>query len=98
VLDFLDIAADRSGTLEMVIEEIRIGDKSPLAATTVGESGIHHQFGIMILAIRRTGGETRFNPQAQDPIRAGDFLIAMGEPAQLAQLEALAAQAVRVTQ
>src|SRR5215472_11773564 len=97
VLDFLDIATDRSGTLEMVIEEIRIGDSSPLAATTVGESGIHHQFGIMILAIR-TGGQTRFNPRAQDQIRAGDFLIAMGEPAQLSRLEALAAQAVRVAQ
>jgi voltage-gated potassium channel len=97
VLDFLDIATDRSGTLEMVIEEIRIGDSSPLAGTTVGASGIHHQFGIMILAIRRTGGETRFNPRAQDAIRAGDFLIAMGEPAQLAQLEALAVQAARAT-
>ena len=92
VLDFLDIATDRSGTLEMVIEEIRIGDNSPLAATTVGESGIHHQFGIMILAIR-SGGQTRFNPRAQDQIRAGDYLIAMGEPAQLSRLEALATQA-----
>src|SRR5215469_5965525 len=97
LLDFLDIATDRSGTLEMVIEEIRISENSPLAATTVGESGIHHQFGIMILAIR-SGGQTRFNPRAQDPIRAGDFLIAMGEPAQLSRLEALAAQAVRVAQ
>jgi voltage-gated potassium channel len=94
VLDFLDIATDRSGTLEMVIEEIRIGESSPLAGSTVGESGIHHQFGIMILAIR-TGGQTRFNPRAQDTIRAGDFLIAMGEPAQLVQLEALAARAAR---
>jgi voltage-gated potassium channel len=98
VLDFLDIATDRSGTLEMVIEEIRIGESSPLASTTVGESGIHHQFGIMILAIRRTGGETRFNPTAKDPIHAGDYLIAMGEPAQLSRLEALAAQAVRAAQ
>jgi voltage-gated potassium channel len=93
VLDFLDIATDRSGTLEMVIEEIRIGESSPLAATTVGESGIHHRFGIMILAIRRKDGGTRFNPTAQEPIRAGDYLIAMGEPAQLATLESLAARA-----
>jgi len=94
VLDFLDIATDRSGTLEMVIEEIRIGESSPLAGSTVGESGIHQQFGIMILAIR-SGGQTRFNPRAQDEIRAGDFLIAMGEPGQLVQLEALAARAAR---
>lgn len=97
VLDFLDIATARSGTFEMIIEEIRVGAGSPLAHATVGTSGIHHQFGIMILAIRRADGETRFNPIAQDTIRAGDYLIAMGEPSQLAKLEALAAQAgVRV--
>lgn len=93
VLDFLDIATDRSGTLEMIIEEIQVSEGSSLSQTTVGASGIHHQFGIMILAIRRKDGGTRFNPTAQEPIRAGDYLIAMGEPAQLATLENLAAQA-----
>lgn len=92
VLDFLDIATARSGTFEMIIEEIPVAAASPLAHATVGSSGIHHQFGIMILAIRRADGETRFNPIAQDTIRAGDYLIAMGEPSQLAKLEALAAQ------
>jgi voltage-gated potassium channel len=92
VLDFLDIATARSGTFEMIIEEIRVGEGSRLAEITVGQSGIHHQFGIMVLAIRRKEGETRFNPTAQDPIHAGDYLIAMGEPAQLAKLENLAEQ------
>ena len=92
VLDFLDIATDRSGTLQMLIEEIRVPEGSPLANSTVGGSGIHHQFGIMILAIRRADGQTRFNPAAQDAISAGDCLIAMGELQQLAKLEALAAQ------
>ena len=92
VLDFLDIATARSGTFEMIIEEIRVVQGSALAHATVGSSGIHHQFGIMILAIRRADGETRFNPVAQDTIRAGDYLIAMGEPSQLAKLEALAGQ------
>jgi len=97
VLDFLDIATDRSGTLEMIIEEIRVGEGSALAQTTVGASGIHHHFGIMILAIRRQDGGTRFNPTAQEPIRAGDYLIAMGEPAQLATLENLAARAAALS-
>jgi voltage-gated potassium channel len=92
VLDFFDIATSRSGTFEMLIEEIRIGSESPLSQATVGSSGIHHRFGIMILAIRRSDGETRFNPKAEDTIRAGDYLIAMGEPQQLARLENLAGQ------
>lgn len=92
VLDFFDIATARAGTLEMIIEEIRIAASSRLAHATVGSSGIHHEFGIMILAIRRADGETRFNPTAQDAIGAGDYLIAMGEPGQLAKLEAIASQ------
>lgn len=94
VLDFLDIATSRFGSFEMLIEEICVGKESPLAETTIGSSGINHQFGIMILAVRRVDGDTLFNPRAHDPIRAGDYLIAMGQPAQLAKLEALAARTV----
>ena len=93
LLDFLDIASDRSGTFQMLIEEVRIAAQSSLAGTTVGTSGIHHNFGIMILAIRHADGDTRFNPEAPEPIRSGDTLIAMGDPAQLAKLETLAASA-----
>jgi voltage-gated potassium channel len=96
VLDFLDIATARAGKLEMVIEEIRVAPHSPLASTTVGTSGIHHQFGIMILAIRGPGGEIRFNPRADVAICAGDYLIAMGEPGQMSKLEDLAAQTASV--
>jgi voltage-gated potassium channel len=95
LLDFLDIANDRSGTFEMLIEEVRIMAQSSLVGTTVGSSGIHHNFGIMILAIRHADGNTRYNPEAQEPIGPDDCLIAMGETAQLAKLEDLAAPAAR---
>src|SRR5215469_2682481 len=90
VLDFLDIATARSGTLEMVIEEIAVTPQSQLAHCTIGSSRIHHEFGIMILAIRGGNGEIRFNPHADDPIRSGDYLIAMGEPSQMNKLEEMA--------
>ena len=93
LLDFLDITSDRSGTFQMLIEEIRIASQSSLAGTTVGSSGIHHKFGIMILAIRHADGNTRFNPEAHEPIDEGDCLIAMGEHVQLAKLETLATPA-----
>lgn len=93
LLDFLDIASDRSGTHQMLIEEIKISPESSLAGTTVGSSGIHHRFGIMILAIRHADGNTRFNPEAPEPIQGNDHLIAMGETPQLAKLETLAASA-----
>src|SRR5215467_11740708 len=97
VLDFLDIATARSGTLEMVIEEIRVAPHSPLAHTTIGNSRIHHQFGIMVLAVRGPDGEIRFNPHADVAIQGGDYLIAMGEPTQMSKLEDLAAQTASVS-
>jgi voltage-gated potassium channel len=90
LLDFLDIASDRSGTFQMLIEEVLIAPRSSLSGSTVGSSGIHHNFGIMVLAIRRADGNTRFNPEAHEPIREGDCLIVMGEPAQLGKLESIA--------
>jgi voltage-gated potassium channel len=95
LLDFLDITSDRSGANQMLIEEIRISPESPLAGMTVGSSGIHHKFGIMILAIRHADGNTRFNPEAPEPIQGNDHLIAMGETPQLTKLETLAGAAVR---
>lgn len=97
VLDFLDIATDHSGMREMVIEEIRVAGNSSLTTKTVGTSGIHHELGIMILAIRRPDGQIIFNPRAADMIRAGDFLIAMGEPQQLAKLEVVAQNSAAVS-
>ena len=94
VLDFLDIATAREGQLEMLIEEIKVAPESSLANATVGSSRVHHDFGIMILAIRGAKGEIRFNPHADEPIHAGDYLIVMGEPMQMNKLEELAAKTV----
>ncbi len=45
---------------------------------------------MIVLAIKRGQG-MRFNPAPDDRIEAGDFLIAMGEPSQLRQVEQMAA-------
>jgi uncharacterized protein with PhoU and TrkA domain len=45
----------------------------------------------MVLAIRRSDGQPRFNPTANEPILPGDNLIVMGEAAKMSQLEAVAA-------
>lgn len=94
VVDFLDLATSHSGTPKLLIEEILVARQSRLAGTTVGQSGIHHEFGIMILAIRGSGNETRFNPRAHEIINGGDYLIAMGEPGQLVKLEGVASRSV----
>lgn len=91
VVDFLDVAISHDEHEEMVIEEILVNEKSRLAGLTVGTSYIHRDMGIMILAIKRADGEPGFNPTATQEIKAGDYLIVMGEAAKMPKLEAIAA-------
>jgi voltage-gated potassium channel len=79
--------------MEMVIEEVFVNERSPLAGKTVGSSRMHHEFGVICLAIKRPGGKTRFNPTADAPIQTGDYLILMGEPAGMSKVESLNAAA-----
>jgi len=58
----------------------------PFAGKTIENSRIRQDRGVIILAIKRETG-MRFNPAPDDRIEAGDFLIAMGEPQQLRDLE-----------
>ena len=46
------------------------------------------QLSMIILAIKHPDGKSRFNPRAQDQISAGDYLIAMGDPQSMANLQA----------
>jgi voltage-gated potassium channel len=90
VVDFLDIATIREGKMEMVIEEVQVGEGSPLAGNTVGGSHVHRDLGIIVLAIKNSYGKTVFNPTADAPLQAGDYLIVMGEPSGMSKLEAIA--------
>jgi voltage-gated potassium channel len=95
VVDFLDVAISHDLHEEMVIEEILVDKRSRLAGATVGTSGIHRDLGIMILAIKRADGEPGFNPTANQEIKAGDYLIVMGEAAKMPKLEEIAVGAAR---
>jgi voltage-gated potassium channel len=67
-----------------------VGANSEFAGKTVGSSRIRQERGVIILAIKREQG-MHFNPSPDDVIERGDTLIAMGQPAQLRQLEEAAA-------
>ena len=94
VLDFLDVATARHGRLDLEIEEIHVEPGSVFAGATIGSSKIRQETGVIVLAIKREGGMT-FNPAPEDRIEAGDYLIAMGEPASLRRLEQTAAARTR---
>jgi voltage-gated potassium channel len=85
VVSFLDTATTHLG-LDLEIGEIHVSPDSPFAGATVEGSRIRQDRGVIILAIKKEKG-MRFNPAPEDRIEPGDYLIAMGEPAQLRQLE-----------
>ncbi len=54
---------------------------------TIEDLRIRRETGVIVLAIRRASGRMIFNPPADTELAGGDYLIAMGEPAGLRQLE-----------
>ena len=88
VVSFLDTATTHLG-MDLEIGEIHITSTSAFAGKTIESSRIRQERGVIVLAIKRHEG-MRFNPAPDERIEADDFLIAMGEPAQLRQLEVTA--------
>jgi uncharacterized protein with PhoU and TrkA domain len=76
--------------MDLEIGEICVAPDSRFAGKAIETSRLRRERGVIVLAIKR-GRAMRFNPAPDDRIEAGDFLIAMGEPAQLRQVEQMAA-------
>ena len=86
VADFIELATI-SETLELEIEQISIGEDSPLTGTLLKDTGIRSTLDVIVIAIKRAGGEMLFNPSAETVIERGDALIAIGSHKNLTALE-----------
>ncbi len=85
VVSFLDTATTHLG-MDLEIGEVHITAGSMFAGKTLESSRIRQERGVIVLAIKRRDA-MRFNPAPDERIEPEDCLIAMGEPAQLRQLE-----------
>jgi voltage-gated potassium channel len=94
VVDFIDSASGALG-LDLEIAQVQIRANSPFVGQTLRGAHIRADMGVIVLAILRRDGR-RFTPTPDDRIEAGDYLIAMGEPAGLRKLEAAAAAREKV--
>lgn len=75
VVDFVDVAAKG---LEFEIDEYRIGEGSALAGKSLRDSALRQQVDAMVVAIKRSDGQTTFNPSADEICDVGDTLIVIG--------------------
>ena len=89
VVDFIEFAT-RSGNIDLQMEEIYVREGAGIAGSTLDQCGIGRELGIIIVAIKRTGGDMKFNPTFKTVIKPGDILIALGETTKLKILEEMA--------
>ena len=78
MLDFIEITTRRQ-SLELRMEEMPVCDGSPIIGKSLEESEIRHNYGLIIVAVKKDSGKMIFNPLASYIIEKGDKLIAMGE-------------------
>jgi voltage-gated potassium channel len=81
----MDLAIRRD--IKLQLEELPISDRSELAGKQVKDSGIRPRFDILIVGIKKNSGEMVFNPGPETVIKAGDLLIALGNPENLQKLQ-----------
>jgi voltage-gated potassium channel len=91
VVDFIEFAT-KSGNIDLQIKEINVGEGSELVGQTLDHSGIGRDLGIIVVAIKQSGGEMKFNPTFRTVMKAGDTLIAVGEASKLKNLEEMTAR------
>ncbi|MGI8989980.1 MAG: potassium channel family protein [Bryobacteraceae bacterium] len=88
VATFLDFTTNNMG-LDVAIEQVRVAPATEFVSKTLREMQIRRELGVIVLAVRTSDGRMNFNPPAETEIRAGDFLIVMGEQPSLRNLELL---------
>jgi voltage-gated potassium channel len=89
VMDFIELAT-RSEHLELQMEEAEVEPGSPLAGSSLKDSQVRQDLGIIVVAIRKPDGRMVFNPEPAMIIEARDVLILLGHRQQLDRLEAMA--------
>jgi voltage-gated potassium channel len=86
VVEFLDFTRSNIGP-KVTMEQVCVSPKSGFTGKTLGQLLELRKSEVIVLAIRKSRGETIFNPPAEFEISAGDFLIVMGERPILQELE-----------
>jgi voltage-gated potassium channel len=86
VTDFFDVVT-LDGGIELWVEELDIGQDSPLIGKSVGEANIRQETGVSIIAMVRENRSAI--PNAHTILQAGDELIVIGTREQLSKIEKL---------
>ncbi len=89
VNEFIDFTTGNDMGLDIRIEQVQVSARSEYVSKSLRQAQLRAELGVIVLAIRKATGQMVFNPPADFEIGAGDYLIVMGQPAQLRRLEEL---------
>ncbi len=88
VVQFLDFTTKEIG-MDVSIEQVRVLENSEVVSKTIRELQLRRDFGVIVMAIRKSDGGMLFNPPADTAVAGGDYLIVMGRQDDLRALENL---------
>jgi voltage-gated potassium channel len=86
VFQFIDFTTKGMG-LDVGIEQVQVAPQSEFTGHTLEQLQLRRDLGVIVLAIRKANAEMVFNPPADAEIGGGDYLVVMGEAANLRKLE-----------
>lgn len=85
VVDFIDIAMMNSH-LGLMMEEAIIGPDSNLVDKSLIDSGLRKDFGVIIVAIKKSSGQMIFNPMPSEKLESGDVIVVIGKKEDLIRM------------
>lgn len=88
VVDFIDIATMGS-SLGLMMEEAMIGGNSDLINKNLIDSNLRKNFGVIIVAIKKSTGNMIFNPMPSETLEAGDVIVVIGKREDLQRMNAV---------
>jgi voltage-gated potassium channel len=86
VTDFLELTL-MGKSLDIQMEEIPVQSSSKLIDVALQDSRIRKDLDLIIMAVKKPGGEMLFNPSSQTKLQAGDMVVTIGERQNLERLE-----------
>jgi len=88
--DFIDsITANK---LDLAFEQLEVDPASVLIGRKLRDTNIRSELDIVIVSIRRSNGDTIFNPSGEAIIEGGDMLIAIGKAESVMKLNSMVKQ------
>ena len=83
---FFDILSE-AGNMELEIDELVVGDDSPLVGQSIADSRIRDRYELLIVGLRPAGETFEFNPSANRGLQCGETMLVMGKAERISQFK-----------